>query len=211
MVGGIGFFAATPVAQVHAVDDGLLVDGHVDGLAHAHVVEGLLRDVVRQVADVQAGLLQHLHVRVLADRVQVGRVRVRHDVALALLQLGPAHRRVGRDREHQVVDLGLAAPVLREGLEADDRVLLVLHQVERAGADRVLVDLLGRAGLQHGDRRIPSTGCPRTAWPGSQGTAPRACSARSSRCSRRPWSTDFSSLGMPMSLKYEWFWLVTLK
>ena len=70
-------------------------------------------------------------------------------MALALLQLRPAHRGVRRDGEHEIVDLRLAAPVLRERLVADDRVLLVLHEVERPGADRLLVDLLGRAGLEH--------------------------------------------------------------
>ena len=87
--------------------------------------------------------------RILADRIEVGRVRVRHHLALALLQLGPAHRGVGRDREHEVVDLRLAGPVLRERLVADDRVLLVPDEIVRPGADRLLVDLLRRAGLQH--------------------------------------------------------------
>ena len=71
-------------------------------------------------------------------------------MALALLQLGPAHRGIGRDGVHQVVDLGLASVKLGEGLVADDRIFLVLHQIERAGADRLLVDFLGRTGLEHG-------------------------------------------------------------
>ena len=71
-------------------------------------------------------------------------------MALAFLQLGPAHRGIGCDRVHQVVDLGLASVKLGEGLVADDRIFLVLHQVERAGADRLLVDFLGGAGFEHG-------------------------------------------------------------
>ncbi len=70
-------------------------------------------------------------------------------MALTLLQLRPAHRGVRRDREDQVVDLRLAAPELRERLVADDRVLDVSVEIERAGADRLLVDLLGRSGLEH--------------------------------------------------------------
>jgi hypothetical protein len=50
---------------------------------------------------------------------------------------------------YEVVDLCLAAPELRKRLVADDRVLLVLDEVERTGADRLLVDLLGRARLEH--------------------------------------------------------------
>ena len=136
-------------AQEHGVDDGLLVDRHVDGLAHTHVVERFLRDVVGEVADVEARLLEHDDVLVLADRVEVGRVGVRHHMAFTLLQLGPAHRGVRRDREDEVVDLRLAAPELRERLVADDRVLDVAVQVERAGADRFLVDLLGSSRLEH--------------------------------------------------------------
>ena len=117
-----------PLPRIHRVDDGLLVDGHVDGLADAHVVEGLLRGLIGEIADVQAGLLEDLDVRVLLHGLEVGRVRIRHHVAFALLELRPADRGVRRDREDEVVDLGLAAPVFRERLVADDRVLLVLHQ-----------------------------------------------------------------------------------
>ena len=69
-------------------------------------------------------------------------------MAFAGLELGVAHRRVGRDREDQVVDLRLPALVVLVGLVADDRVLLVGDEVERPGADRLLVDLLGRARLE---------------------------------------------------------------
>ena len=89
-------------------------------------------------------------VRVLLHGLEVGRVRIRHHVAFALLELRPADRCVRSDGEHEVVDLRLAVPVLRERLVADDGVLLVLDEGERTGADRLLVDLLGRAGLQHG-------------------------------------------------------------
>ena len=71
-------------------------------------------------------------------------------MAFALLQLGPAHRRIRRDRVHQIVNLGLAGPVLGEGLVAQDGVFLVLNQIKRAGANRVLVDFFGCAGLEHG-------------------------------------------------------------
>ena len=115
--------------QIDGVDDRLLVDRHVDRLAHAHVVERLLVRVVGEIADVEAGLLQHRDVRILVDRVEVGRIRIGHDVAFALLQLRPAHRGVRRDRVDEVVDLRLAAPELRERLVTDDGVLLVLHEM----------------------------------------------------------------------------------
>ncbi len=58
-------------------------------------------------------------------------------------------RGIRRDGEDQVVEGGLAGIVLREGAVPDDRVLLVLQQVERPGADRLLVELVRRAGLHH--------------------------------------------------------------
>ena len=73
-------------------------------------------------------------------------------MAFAFLQLGPAHRSIGRDGEDQVINLGLASVVLGKCLEADDGILLVLHQHEGAGADGFLVDLLRAASLQHGNR-----------------------------------------------------------
>ena len=137
-------------AQVDRIHDGLLVDGHVDRLAHAHVVKRLLGGVVGEVANVQTSLLEHLDLGILADCVEIGRIRVRHHMALAFLQLGPAHRGVRRDGKHQVVDLGLAGVVVGECLVADDGVFLVLHQHVGSGADRLLIDFFGRAGLQHG-------------------------------------------------------------
>ena len=116
-------------AQVNRIHNGFLVDGHVDGFAHAHIVKRLLGGVVGQVANVQAGLLQNRDVAVLAHGVQVGGVGVGHDMALTLLQLGPADRCVRGDGEDQVVDLGFAGPVLGEGLVANDGVFLVLNHM----------------------------------------------------------------------------------
>ena len=54
-----------------------------------------------------------------------------------------AHRGVRRDGEDQVVDGGLAGPVVRIGLVADDGVLLVGKQRKRTGADRLQIGLTG--------------------------------------------------------------------
>ena len=97
-------------------------------------------------------MLQHHDIRVLAHGVQVGRVRVGHHVALAFLQLGPAHGGVRRDLKNQIINLGFAAPVLGKGLEAHQRILLVLDHLVGAGTDRVLVNLFRGSGLQHGNR-----------------------------------------------------------
>ena len=70
-------------------------------------------------------------------------------MALAGLELLVAHVGIGRDREDQVVDLGLAGPVVRMGLVADHRVLLVGDQLERACADRLQVGLLWHARGVH--------------------------------------------------------------
>ena len=87
---------------------------------------------------------------VLTHRRYIGRRRIGDQVALAGLQLGITHRGIGRDREDQRVDLDFALIEGRVGLVTDHRVFLVALELERAGADRFLVDLLGRAGLQHG-------------------------------------------------------------
>src|SRR3546814_6090885 len=79
--------------------DGFLVDRHVESLAHLHIVEGRLLRVVSQVADVEAFLLQQVDVRIGLHRLDVGRVRIRHHVALAGLQLLVAHAGVRRDGE----------------------------------------------------------------------------------------------------------------
>ena len=57
MVGGIGFLAILPGALEDGVDDRLLVDRHVERLAHLGVVERLHLRVVGEVADVQPFLL----------------------------------------------------------------------------------------------------------------------------------------------------------
>src|SRR3546814_7831219 len=82
-------------------------------------------------------------------RLEIGRVRVRQHVAFAGLQLLIAHAGIRRDGEDQVVDRGLAFPVVRVRLVADHRVLLVGDELERPGADRLEVDLLRRAGFHH--------------------------------------------------------------
>ena len=115
-------------AEVHAVKDGFFVDRHADGPPHPHIVKGLFRGVVGQVANIQARLLQNRDVGVFAHRLQVCRVGVRHDMAFGFLQLGPAHRCVRRDGVNKVVDFWLAAPVSSKSLVADDCVFLILQQ-----------------------------------------------------------------------------------
>ena len=70
-------------------------------------------------------------------------------MAFAGLQAGIAHRGIRRDGEHQLVDFRRAVPIVLERLVADLRVLAVVHQHERPGADRVQVDLFRRAGRGH--------------------------------------------------------------
>ncbi|SVJ69383.1 Uncharacterised protein [Klebsiella pneumoniae] len=136
-------------ALVDGVDDGLLVHRHVQRLAYFQLVERLVGDVVGDVAEVEAGLRRQVQVRVLLQRVEVGGARVEGDLALAGLELLRAHRGVGVDSEDQVVDLHLVRlPVVLVALEADLRILLVAAEHERAGADRLLVDVAGLALLE---------------------------------------------------------------
>lgn len=81
-------------AEVDRVHDRLFVDRHVEGLADALVVERLLLHVERQVADVQAFLGKDGDVLVLAHLRQVRRIRIRHRVAFARLELGVADSQI---------------------------------------------------------------------------------------------------------------------
>ncbi|ENN88888.1 hypothetical protein RHSP_10882 [Rhizobium freirei PRF 81] len=124
------------------VDDGLLVDGHVDRLAHFDLVERCDQRVVSEVGNVQTGLLKNLEVLVGLEVLDVSSVRVRHDVAFAGLQLLRADGCVRRDRKDEIVDLFLALEVGFVCLVADNGIRLVGNEGERAGAQRLLVHLL---------------------------------------------------------------------
>ncbi|ELS26429.1 hypothetical protein ppKF707_2934 [Metapseudomonas furukawaii] len=136
-------------ALVDGVDDGLLVHRHVQGLAHFELVEGRAGDVVGDVAEVEARLAGHHQPGVGLQRGEVGGARVQGDLALAGLELLRAHRSVGVDGEDQVVDLHvLGLPVVLVAGEADLCVLLVALEHEGTGADGLLVDVGGLAGLE---------------------------------------------------------------
>ena len=136
-------------ALEHCVDDRFLVHREVERLAHPGVGERFLLGVEPQIAHVQPLLLQDLDVGMVAHRLEVGGVRVGDHVALAGLQLLPAHGGVRRDGEDQVVERRLAFPVLGMGLIADDRVFLIGLELERPGADRLEVEPLGRPRRAH--------------------------------------------------------------
>ncbi|MNP10133.1 hypothetical protein D3C76_1022710 [compost metagenome] len=100
--------------------------------------------VVGDVAEVEAWLLEHLQRAVGLERRQVGRAWVQGDLAFVAAQLLDAHRGVGIDREHQVVDLHLVrCPIVLVALVADLRILLVALEHERPGTDRLLIDVAG--------------------------------------------------------------------
>ena len=105
--------------------------------------------VVGDIADVEAGLLGHVQVRVFFQRVQIRRAREQGDLAFAGLELLHTHRSVGVDGENQVVDLHLIRlPVFLVALEADHRILLVAAEHEWASANGLLIDVGSLAGLE---------------------------------------------------------------
>ncbi|MNE33259.1 hypothetical protein D3C80_1269150 [compost metagenome] len=91
-----------------------------------------------------------LQVFVVLDGVKLFRQRGRDNLALVGFQLRQPGFRVWRDGEDQVLAGHFALPVMRVGDVADQRVLLVLLQRERTGADRPVIDVLRRAFFQHG-------------------------------------------------------------
>ncbi len=148
------------------IDDGPLVDGHVQRPAHFDLVEGSDQRVVGEVGDVQARLFENLQALVGLEVLDVGCVRIRHDLAFAGLQLLRANRCVWRDREDEIVDLFLALEVGFIRLVADDCVGLVSDEGERTSAERLLVHLFHLARRPAACRHIPSTGPMRSPWPG---------------------------------------------
>jgi len=86
-------------------------------------------DIHCHVADVEARLLQYFHIRILGHVSEIGRVWIAHHLAFIGLELGIARRCIGRDGIDQVIHLGLSSPAIK-GLEADDRVLLVVDELE---------------------------------------------------------------------------------
>ena len=69
-------------------------------------------------------------------------------MAFAGFELGVARGRVGSDGEDEVVDQRLLAVIVLVRLIADDGILLIGDERERSGADRNLVELLGRPLLE---------------------------------------------------------------
>ncbi len=136
-------------ALIDRRQDRVLVDRHVDGLTHLHVVERRLLHVHREIADIEAFLLQHLELRIGLQLRDVSRVRIGDDIALARFQARLARRLVRRDGEHQTVDRLLAAEVIDVRVVDDAIVLVIAGPDEGAGSDRLLVDLLRRSGLHH--------------------------------------------------------------
>ena len=123
------------------IEDRLFVDCLVERYANLGIVKRCHHRIVGQVADIQAFLLKQGNIRIFCHRFQIGGVRIRHDMALTGFQLLIANGRVRGDGGiDQIIDGGFSGPVIRMGLVTDDRILLVSNQLERSGADRLLVD-----------------------------------------------------------------------
>ncbi len=104
--------------------------------------------VVRQKAQVETGLAQHLEVRVLLRFFDVLRARIPADLAFAGLEFLQAGGGVGIDREDQVVELHvLRLPVFRVADVTDLRVFLIALEHERPCTDRLQVDVASLALL----------------------------------------------------------------
>ncbi|MNC38375.1 hypothetical protein D3C75_869740 [compost metagenome] len=127
---------------------GLAVEGHVDGFTHTHVVEVFVLGIHGDVAGDQGLDFFNLEFRVLLDRRHVIGLGIERHLALVGAQFLQAHVAVDGDGEHQRIGRRLAAEIVRVGLEADLGVLVVTLEDERAGADRLAVQLGGLARLE---------------------------------------------------------------
>ncbi|MNF93211.1 hypothetical protein D3C84_758790 [compost metagenome] len=92
--------------------------------------------------------LFYLQCRIFAGGGDIQRLGRQGDLALVGLELLQAHVGVRGDGEDQRIDCGLAGKVVRVGPVADHRVLLEAVEHERAGADRLAVELFRRTGLE---------------------------------------------------------------
>ena len=133
---------------VYGVQIGLLVKGHVDGFAHAHIAQVLVTGIHGDIAGHQGGQFIDLEVGVFADVLDVIGFGIQRDLAFVGLEFLQAHVAVGGDGEDQVVAGRLAAKVIRVGLEANLGVLVVTHENKWPGADRLVVEVGGFAGLE---------------------------------------------------------------
>ncbi len=142
---------------VNRVDDLLLVDRHVQRLAHFQLSQGiwmvfaldLRHHVVGDVTQVEASLIRHLQVFVGLEWLKVGRTWVSGDLAFVFLELLHAHRGVGGDGEDQVVDLDVfRLPIVLVAGVTNIGVFLVALEHKRTGADRLLVDQFRLAFLE---------------------------------------------------------------
>ena len=130
------------------VQIGLLVEGHVDGFAYAHIAQVLVTGIHGDIAGHQGGQLIDLEVGVLADVLDLIRLGVQRDLAFVGLELLQAHVAVGGDGEDQRITGRFATEVVRVGLEAYLGILVVAHEDKRAGADRLGIEVGGFAGLE---------------------------------------------------------------
>ena len=135
------------------LDQGVLVDGVAERLAHLGVLQPGLFGVERKVAHVHARPLDDRDLRVLLDQGDGIRVEVVGDVHRAGLQGHQARRGLGDGLENDLVHLGLLAPVVVVALEHDLVVLGPAHEFEGPGAHRVRVPIFSlRSAMALGER-----------------------------------------------------------
>ncbi|MPM98147.1 hypothetical protein SDC9_145330 [bioreactor metagenome] len=142
-------FRGNASTLINRFDDRFFVYRVGQRLTDFHIIKRFLLGVEREVANVQTGLLHQVDIFILLHACDVSRVRVRHHLALVLLQFGVTHRSVRRNGEDQTVDLRLSAPVTFECFIQNTRVFLVLLQLERTGTDWVQIHFLRGTGFQH--------------------------------------------------------------
>ncbi len=183
-----------PAEDAVALEDGvhllLPVDGHGDGAAHPHVVEGRLvlghrqaerrqRVVVGLRDEVGVGLAEHLH---------LGGARHVDEVGLAGAEGGGAGGGVGRGQDDVLVDVGAAlVEVVRVARQHDAHLAGVLLEDEGPGADQALLEVA--VLLEHLAREDHRDGLGErlrheARWASACGAAPCTCPA--SRSPRSP-------------------------
>ena len=130
-------------AEEHVLDDDILVDGVVDGLANLDIAQVIAGDIHAPVVEAGHGLVVEGDIRIGFERFDLAVGDRGGDVEIAALELQHAGVGIGQDVEVELVQIWLAGiPIAGVFLENDLGLLFPGIEGERPGADRMLEEFV---------------------------------------------------------------------